>query len=450
MDAEKGGHSLPVNFQCSLPPCKQPQVDLLWRGGIWFQCRVGDPPGTAVIRCADKFRQLSEIPAGNASFFPFLAHGFKFFVSYVAGEVPAQYGGISPGMQLPSVRSCDADAHFKMLGQGFRRPGRGRYIHCEAPVDEVPQDGYQRVPGSGHFTEDDLNGFCYRDQFFTVDLGQSLDQGFNFGCQQAGHQPFDSLGGDLRSQRRGYLERNAVVIGAGRKAIVALQAAAPQVKLLRVLLQFGFIRAVLQKIFIAHAQKMIPTLLFQQPGKRAQVCYFRQALPIKIRHLLLIDQKIPAPETVFLVQNIFDQTPVVLHEGKWLFDVTIYQGALNKNIRCFPGVYLSVRHFSGGDDNESEQRYLQRGDYLCAVSFPVRIQVGSTAQVAAQIFQPAAVNGGHSAGKDPGGFNYFRRNNPAAALVEKPGAGKDHHLSALGGAKDVLFFFLGDIRKQPA
>ena len=136
----------------------------------------------------------------------------------------------------------------------------------------------------------------------------------------------------------------------------------------------------------------------------------------------------------------------MLHELKRLLDVALYQSPAYENIAGFLRVNRAVGDFAIGHNDQAKQADLFERHHLTAIALPMRMQIGSPAQFAAQSFQPVAVNVGHGAGKHARSLHHLGGHNPAGGTVKKAGAGKYHHLSAPGRAKDIFLLFFSDVR----
>ncbi len=96
-------------------------------------------------------------------------------------------------------------------------------------------------------------------------------------------------------------------------------------------------------------------------------------------------------------------------------------------------------------DDQTKKTDLLIGHYRALAFLPAGIQIGPPAQIPAQRFEPVTFDIGHRPGKQPGGFNHFSGDNPAAGAVKQSRSRKNHDLPVLGGPVNIFFFFLGDV-----
>ena len=445
MQRRQGGDPLRVRFGRGARGGEEDQLHGVAAG---VQRRVGRPARALPRTVADRLRQIAEIPAGDALALPAAARLGRDRGGARGHGV--QDRGAAPRGQLAPVGRRDGDSHLQVVRQTVDRPGRGRDVHPEAPVDEF---GERREKGARlprHVAQDGVHGLVQRDQPPAQRLGKPPEQSLHLRAQQPRHQPVDGLGRHLRGVRERDPQRDPVFRSARVEPVLQGQRLAPGLEGPREEGELRVVRPQGGHVGLRHAQEPVPAAGLDQVRERAHVAHPGQPAAVEGREVLVGDAQVPAPQPVLHGLDPGDRLPVVAQKGEGAAGLVLHERGAHEDVGGLLRPDRPVGDRTPRDDREPEKSDLLGRHHLAAPGVPARIAVGRPAQPAGQRLQPDRIDGRRRACEQARGLHHLGRDDPGAGRVEEPRAGEDHDLAVLRRAEEVLLLFDRDVREEPA
>ncbi len=335
-----------------------------------------------------------------------------------------------------------------------RNPGLPPYLRRDVRVESFPDKPGKRLKEGilphFHFPGDDAGSLRHRHQWLAVSFGQPFDQGGDSFPEQAGHSPVYGFMRNLVQTVIWDLESHPVFLSAGNEFITGSKAASAYVQFVRKPLQFPFVRAGTQQVFLRHFQKTITALLPDARLQAAPVGYAPQPAGIKIKDLFFGGHDAPAPQLVFHSGQAVIQGQIVPQKIRLVSHLSFHQGRHNEYVMGFTGMDGAVRHFSSGNNFQSIESHALVGPDLSPLEIPVGMGIGTAAQFPPQFLQPGRIDFCGGPGEQPAGADHFRSHNPRRRFIKKRGAGKKHGRSSACGLIKALFLMHRDTGKIAA
>ena len=140
------------------------------------------------------------------------------------------------------------------------------------------------------------------------------------------------------------------------------------------------------------------------------------ALGVKGVDQLLVDQDVRTARLVLQPLDLGDQAPVVREKRRARLELALHQCRADENLVRRLRIDRPVGHAPVAVDGQPVQRSALERDHLAAARVPLRLGVLAPDEMAADVLQPARLDGRHGAGKEARGFNQLSGGDPAAGF----------------------------------
>ena len=141
------------------------------------------------------------------------------------------------------------------------------------------------------------------------------------------------------------------------------------------------------------------------------------ALGVEGVNQLLVDQDVRAPRLVLQPLDLGDQAPVMREERRARLELAQHERRADENFVRRLRLDRPVGHAPVAVHRQPVQRATLERDHLAAARIPLRLVVLAPDEMAAEVFQPARLDGRHGAGKEARGFNQLPGGDPAPGLL---------------------------------
>ena len=258
------------------------------------------------------------------------------------------------------------------------------------------------------------------DKVFAQRLGQAAHQGHAFGFQQPRHQPFQTLGRQLRQQRRRHAQGHAVTRVIGLEVISKRQAQFAQAQGIGVLRGGDFLGVAGQHVFFAHDQQvrvfcalaLVPTV---EAG--ALVDVGRQTRGVVSEQGFFIGEDVAAARLGFQLVEFLQQFAVGRQALGAGVDFPGHQPFADKQLTRGHRVNRAKMHGTAPDHDQAVEADLLIGHHLPTLLLPVRLEVVFLDQVAGQRLDPVRFDFGDHAREQLGGFHQLGGHQPGGFLA---------------------------------
>jgi len=196
------------------------------------------------------------------------------------------------------------------------------------------------------------------------------------------------------------MQGHAIMFLARLKLVFEGKRSLPHFNGFRIIGQFFRIRFITHQVFLFQHQEVIASIFPDDFFKCWDIIYPGKVFFIEADQVFIIHPNIPPANTALHILDIVLNFKIVFQKWKKGDDVTGDQGLSDKKIAGFFRIYPAIGYGSFGYDNQTIKRDLFIGNNSTLFTGPAGIEVGISALIGSQFFQPVTVNIGTGPGKE--------------------------------------------------